>query len=201
MRRRGFRGKFRRELPLKAAPAGEGSAGVGTHGGRVAAPASRAAASGEPSQAVTSSGRVGETVAPASPLVIRDGSVTLEVPKGHVLAAFDSVSSTAESLGGFVATSSGYGAADAGGASIVVRVPSNEFESLVGRIDKLGKVEAQSQTGQDVTAASVNLSARIANLTAEESSLRTLLSRARAASPPSSRSKTSSSASRETSSS
>ena len=164
--------------PKSAATAGQGSPGVDTHGAGVSAPPSRAAPSGEPSQVVTSSGRVGETIAPASPLVIRDGTVTLDVPKGHVLPTFDSVSSTAESLDGFVASSSGYGAADAGGASVVVRVPSNEFETLVRRIDKLGKVEAQSETGQDVTAASVNLSARIANLKAEETSLRTLLSRA-----------------------
>jgi hypothetical protein len=156
------------------APSGAGS----IHSAAVASPASSATAGGGLTRVASSPGRVGEAVTPAAPLVVRDGTVTLRVPPGHVVDAFNSLSSAAESLGGYVASSSGTGAGDARGASIVVRVPSSRFETLVGRVDKLGKVEAQSQSGHDVTAESVNLSARIANLKAEETSLRTLLSRA-----------------------
>lgn len=171
-----------------------GCAGSSSSGGTLIAPLKRAAptpgkaassapgsstgTSGRLSQGVTRSGEVGETIAPAAPLVIRSGKVALKVARGHVVDIFNSVSSAAESLGGFVASSSGSGSEDSAGASLVVRVPSSRFETLVGLVDKLGKVEAQSENGQDVTAESVNLSARIANLQAEETSLRALLSRA-----------------------
>jgi hypothetical protein len=161
------------------APAAHGS--PASTGGDVLAPArsTSSAASGSGSAGIqTTSGHVGETVTPAAPLVVRDGTVTLGVVKGHLVDVFNSVSSAAESLGGFVASSSGNGAGDAAGASIVVRVPSSRFETLVQRVDKFGKVQSQSETGQDVTGESVNLTARIANLTAEERSLRTLLSHA-----------------------
>jgi hypothetical protein len=104
--------------------------------------------------------------------------VSLSVAKAHVVDVFDQVSSAAETMGGFVASSSSTAAGDAKGAMLVVRVPSSDFGSLVSHVDSFAKVQAQSENGQDVTAESINLTARIANLTSEEAALRALLSRA-----------------------
>ncbi|MDA8040369.1 MAG: DUF4349 domain-containing protein [Actinomycetota bacterium] len=121
---------------------------------------------------------VGIAVAPAAPIVIRTGTVTLAIARRRLVRVFDRVSSVALDRGGFVASSSSGEASGANGASLTLRVPSAGFSNLVARIDTLGRVEAQQETGQDVTGAVVDLGARIANLKSEEAALRTLLSRA-----------------------
>jgi Ca-activated chloride channel family protein len=57
-------------------------------------------------------------------------------------------------------------------------VPSNEFSKLVDEVSDDGHAVSEHINGQDVTGETINLRARIANLTAEESSLRSLMSRA-----------------------
>lgn len=139
-------------------------------------PAARPAS--RPTSARVAAGTVGESLVPVSPLVIRSGSVTLGVAKSHVVTVFDEVSGAASRMGGFVASSSSTSADDTGGASLVVRVPSDDFSGLVSRVDSLGKVEAQSVSGEDVTGQSIDIEASLENLRSEESALRTLLSRA-----------------------
>lgn len=136
------------------------------------------ATSGRPLAVHGAVGTVGESLAPAAPLVIRNGSVSLRVSARKVLSVFDDVSSAAAAMGGFVASSRSTATNDAGGASLVVRVPSADFAALVTRVDSLGKVEAQSVTGEDVTGQSVDIQASLANLESEETALRSLLSRA-----------------------
>jgi len=121
---------------------------------------------------------VGLEVAVASPLVIRTGTVTLSVRKRLLVGVFDKVSAAAELLGGFVAGSSSNLAAGFAGSSLTVRVPSAQFATLVREVDGFGKVQAQSESGRDVTGTVVDLGARIRNLESEEAALRTLLSRA-----------------------
>jgi hypothetical protein len=141
----------------------------------IAAPASRST-TGVASR--TAAGEVGATVTPNGPLVIRTGTVSLDVASGRILQIFDRVSNAADSLGGFVASSSSTAAGDTTGATLVVRVPSNDFGELVTRVDAFAKVESQSENGEDVTGESINLAARITNLKAEEGALRTLIARA-----------------------
>ena len=104
--------------------------------------------------------------------------MTLNVTSGHLVQIFDRVSSAADSLGGFVASSSSTAAGALKGASLVVRVPSNDFGALVTRVDSFAKVESQSENGEDVTGESINLAARITNLKSEEGALRALIARA-----------------------
>jgi hypothetical protein len=142
----------------------------------VAAPAGKSTTGAAASR--TAAGEVGATVTPNGPLVIRTGSVTLDVTSSRVVQIFNRVSSAADSLGGFVASSSSTAAGDSKGASLVVRVPSNDFGALVTRVDSFAKVESQSENGEDVTGESINLAARITNLKSEEGALRTLIARA-----------------------
>jgi hypothetical protein len=121
---------------------------------------------------------VGQSVSPAAPLVIRTGTVTLGVPKPHIVEIFNRVSNAATSMGGFVASSSSNEVGDASGAELVVRVPGSDFGALVARVDSFGKVQAQSENGQDVTGESIDIEASLANLNSEENALRALLSRA-----------------------
>ena len=120
-------------------------------------------------------GSIGQLVSPSQPLIIRTGTVTLGAAKSHIVNVFNDVSGAANTLGGFVASSSSNSASDTDGASLVVRVPSDRFGDLVTRVDGFGKDEAQSENGNDVTGESINLTARIDNLTSEEAALRALL--------------------------
>jgi hypothetical protein len=92
-----------------------------------------------------------------------------------VTRVFDHVSAQANALEGFVSSSATTGATT---ASLVLRVPSNEFSKLVDEITGDGHTLSEQLNGQDVTGETINLRARITNLTAEESSLRSLMSRA-----------------------
>ncbi|MGH9171989.1 MAG: DUF4349 domain-containing protein [Acidimicrobiales bacterium] len=123
-------------------------------------------------------GTVGEEVTTPQPLVVRTGSATLGVTKNKVVTVFDKVSGDADSLGGYVQSSSSNSANDAGGATLVVRVPSANFAKLISDVDPLGKVQSQSENGQDVTGETIDLQAQLANLKSEESALRSLVAKA-----------------------
>jgi len=137
--------------------------------------------SGTPAETGTgvSATELGKVVPAQGPDIIETGSMAVSVRKGHLLSAFDAVTSDAESEGGYVADSSSASQdSQAPTASLVVRVPSERFTPLVMEIATLGKVDSQQQQGQDVTGQLVNLSARISNLQAEQLALRNLVERA-----------------------
>lgn len=113
------------------------------------------------------------------PRVIRTGTLDLRVSGKQLTNVFDTAGNDAASAGGYVQSSSTSGSSgDNPSANLVLRVPSTEFEKLVGEIAGLGKVLSESTQGQDVTGAIININARIANLTAEETSLRQLITQA-----------------------
>lgn len=118
---------------------------------------------------------VGITVSPAAPLIVRSGNLALRLKPGSVTQIFDKVSGQADALGGFVSSSATTGRTM---ASLVLRVPSNDFSKLVDEVSGDGMTLSEQLNGQDVSGESINLRARITNLTAEESSLRTLIGRA-----------------------
>ncbi len=126
-----------------------------------------------------SSTQPGKVVPLDAPAIIRTGSIALSVRKGDLVAAFEAVTSDAESDGGFVAdSSSALQDKQAPMASLVVRVPSASLPRLIDAVSTLGKVESQQLHGQDVTGQLVNLTARITNLQAEQLALRDLVERA-----------------------
>ena len=134
-------------------------------GGLVAHPAATAA----------NGSQVGISVSPASALIVRTGSLALKLKPGSVTQVFDRVSGQADALGGFVSSSATTGRTT---ASLVLRVPSNDFTKLVDEVSGDGLTLSEQLNGHDVSGESINLRARITNLTAEESSLRTLIGRA-----------------------
>ena len=118
---------------------------------------------------------LGATVSPTAPLIVRTGSITLQLKAGSVTRIFDQASEQVAALGGFVSSSS---TSSTTMASLVLRVPSNEFSRIVSEIAGDGHTINEQLNGQDVTGQSINLRARIINLTTEEASLRSLMSRA-----------------------
>lgn len=156
-----------------------GPDGTAAGGQRALSTASGDLQSGTPPSDTTSGANtVGQIVSTPQPLIIRTGSVTLLVSKNQIVTIFNKVSSDTGDQNGYVESSSSTSANDAGGASLVLRVPSADFGTLVAEVDDLGKVQSQSENGQDVTGESIDLQARLENLKSEESALRALVAKA-----------------------
>ncbi|MGO9197743.1 MAG: DUF4349 domain-containing protein [Acidimicrobiales bacterium] len=159
--------------------------------------AARSSAKGAPTAgAPAASATVGETAVTLAPLIVRTGDVTLGVRRPNVVKTFDRVASIALALGGFVQSSTtgvsptvtppqpqpvesstASSSAMATGASLVVRVPTNQFAALGKQVAALGHVRSETLTGKDVTGQSINLQARITNLESEQDALRALMAR------------------------
>ena len=111
--------------------------------------------------------------------IVKTGTLDLQLPHGALRVTVNRVTNTAVGLGGYVANSrTSYGSDPT--AQITVRVPANEFETAITRLDALDgvKVLGESENGTDVTAQYVDLQAQLAAATAGRDALLVVLSRA-----------------------
>jgi hypothetical protein len=114
-----------------------------------------------------------------APQIIKTGTVDLRVPANRLTSVYNTASNDAAEVGGYVDSSSTAGTLSGSpSATLRLRIPSASFARVVGEVAGLGKVLSESTQGDDVTGAIVNLDARIANLVAEEKSLRQLINQA-----------------------
>jgi len=149
-------------------------------GGNAYAPAAAsggAAAAGQPSSAPQGA----ETSGPKAQLaqderqIVKTGEITLEVD--NVANALARVRAMAVELGGYV------GGAQAGtldqSATVMLRIPAPRFDDALTRLHEIGsKVLVEATHEEDVTAAVVDLEARLKNLRASEAQYRVLVARA-----------------------
>jgi len=98
--------------------------------------------------------------------IIRNADLSLEV--NSTLESQQKVTAIAESLGGFVVTSESKQRENADPSQksvdikLVVRIPSNQFNSALSQIEKLAtNLTQRNVTGQDVTEEFIDLEARI----------------------------------------
>jgi hypothetical protein len=98
----------------------------------------------------------------AGAMLIRHGEASLEVT--HLDDALAKVRQSATQFGGFVAnTSVRNGKEEKPSATLQIRVPSAQFDGLVGALGALGKVESVTATVQDVGEEFVDMGARATN--------------------------------------
>jgi len=107
--------------------------------------------------------------------IVKTGEVTLEVD--NVANALGRVRAMAVELGGYV------GGAQAGtldqSATLTLRIPAPRFDDALTRMHEIGsKVLVESTREEDVTAAVVDLQARLKNLQASEAQYRLLVAKA-----------------------
>ena len=107
--------------------------------------------------------------------IVKTGEVTLEVD--NVANALGRVRAMAVELGGYV------GGAQAGtldqSATLTLRIPAPRFDDALTRLHEIGsKVLIESTREEDVTAAVVDLQARLKNLQASETQYRVLVAKA-----------------------
>ncbi|MGH2711655.1 MAG: DUF4349 domain-containing protein [Actinomycetota bacterium] len=104
------------------------------------------------------------------PTVIKTADLEVEVEHDGFGDAMDSVTQVAAKHGGFVVSSTTSGEESRRG-SITVRIPSDRFETALGEIRGLGKVQRETVAGEDVGQEFVDLEARVRNLSAQEAVL------------------------------
>jgi Domain of unknown function (DUF4349) len=123
---------------------------------------------------------VPSTVPQVGPQVVQTASLRVAVERGEFDVAIDEAGSVAAGLGGFVISSSASQGSEKRlvRGTIVVRVRSGSYDEAIEALRNLGKVEARTESGQDVSQEFVDLGARIRHLQAVESQLLELLDRA-----------------------
>lgn len=109
--------------------------------------------------------------------VITTSDVSLEVK--NTSEAVDSIASIAIEYDGYVSTSSVYdtyyGDSESMSGYITIRVPSDEHDNALDRIEALGKVTSKSTSGVDVTEEYIDVEARLSNLQKQELRLQEIL--------------------------
>ncbi len=112
----------------------------------------------------------------ATRMLIRTGNLRLRVE--DVVKAHEEVSRIAREANGYVANTSLSSEQGPTFASITLRLPAEELDSVIARVSKLGKVLSKDISTEEVTEEYVDLSSRKRNLQREEERLLELLKRA-----------------------
>lgn len=109
--------------------------------------------------------------------IVRTGSMTLEVESSKEAVA--TIADVAKSLGGSVVSqslSSNGGTSETG--EIAIRVPSDKLDAAFTQLSKVGTVQSENRTADDVTEQHVDLNARVASLESSVKRLTELMSNA-----------------------
>jgi hypothetical protein len=164
-------------VPSKAAasssgPAADSAAGSGSTSAAGPAPAPPAVG---PSPGNLGGPPVPAAVAAGTSRVIKNADLTVSLKKGGLGDGYQRAVDAAAAAGGWVQAS------QTGGdqATVTLKVPSDKLEGVVGQIRGLGKVTAESESGDDVTAEYVDLDARIAHWQAQEAVFVGLMAKAK----------------------
>jgi hypothetical protein len=99
------------------------------------------------------------------------------VEEGGFTEAFDAASLVAGRYGGYVQSSSMAGTKVHSG-DLLLRVPADRFDAAMSDLRKLGTVQRQAVSGQDVSAQFVDLEARLRTWQAQEAVLLDLMAQA-----------------------
>lgn len=107
--------------------------------------------------------------------IIRDGSMSIQVPKDDFSKGFAAATRIAQNNGGFVLSSQTRGQRR---GTLVLRIPAKRFDDAMVALRAIGVVQAQSITGKDVTAQYIDLKARLENAIGQRTVLRNLMAQA-----------------------
>jgi hypothetical protein len=109
--------------------------------------------------------------------VITTSDVSLEVK--DTPEAIDSIGAIASEYDGYVSSSSVYdtyyGDSESMSGYITIRIPATEHDTVIDRIEGLGKVTSKSTSGVDVTEEYIDVEARLSNLERQEQRLQEIL--------------------------
>ena len=181
-------------IATSAAPKGQATgaerSAFGAAGAAIPAPADGTASTTDVAAAIPAAS------SPSAHYLVRNGALTLVVPRGSLLRAVDRVTALTAGMGGYVVSSSvgsepipwplgaepaldGQSSAPSGGdqvvtssgdgyATVTVRVPERQFDTALRRYAALGEVTGVSTSSEDVTTQYVDLEARLDHYRAVE---------------------------------
>ena len=109
--------------------------------------------------------------------IIRTAGLTIKVGHKQAQKQTGKAAVIAAGLGGYVVDTSSGGKNSP--VTITMRVPSQNFYKALGQLRKLGSVESNSISGQDVTLQVVDLHARLVSLQAQRARLLQLFAKAK----------------------
>jgi negative regulator of sigma E activity len=120
------------------------------------------------------SGDRGGSTIPSGPMIVRTASLTLTTKE------FDKSEAGLEAIltrhGGYMGQLNVSAPLDRGRSlTATLRVPSDQLDATLGELKKLGRVEGESQNGEEVTEQYVDLQARITNARNTEAQLTDIL--------------------------
>jgi hypothetical protein len=107
--------------------------------------------------------------------IVRDGSISLEIPDKTFGQSEIAVTKVARDAHGFVLSSSTQSERS---GTFTLRVPARHFDAAMAALRPIGTVESSQQTGKDVTAQYVDLTARLRILSGRRAVILKLMSRA-----------------------
>ena len=111
--------------------------------------------------------------------MVKKGAIALVVDDGEVTPTLTRVQGFAKAAGGVVASGRTEETGPTPSGSVVLRVPVDAFETVVGQVRGSGaKVRSATTSGQDVTAAYADLETQIRTLKAARERFLTILGRA-----------------------
>jgi hypothetical protein len=109
-----------------------------------------------------------------APMIIRTGQVSIEVDS--IDPAVTRVMNLAKAFGGYIGSSSiQRGAENVKTATLVIDVPEERLDGVLGQLNPIGRVESVNMTARDVGEEYVDFEARAANAKREEQQLTVLL--------------------------
>ncbi len=109
--------------------------------------------------------------------IIKTADLRLETSRGDFSQAVQEVESAAPRYGGFVFSTS-LDDTSTNSGTIVLRVPSEDFEHALRDVKDAGELLGENIAGKDVSQEFIDLEARINNLQAQESAFLDLMDRA-----------------------
>lgn len=111
--------------------------------------------------------------------IIKTGSMTLNVKKGKFYSIFDQVVLLAKANGGYVAGSNSLSTNDRlASGTLTIKVPAKNFEGVLAKLRRFGKMTALNISSRDVSPEFVDLESRLRNQRAQEAVLLTLMNKA-----------------------
>jgi hypothetical protein len=146
--------------------------------GRLHSASGTSGTSGSATSSAGTSGTSGSTSGVTATRVVKDGSMELTVPKGHVQATVDGLVSLAKGLGGYVAESHTSNVAGSPTGNVTLRMPVTKFEDAVSGAQKTGHETSLTTSAHDVTGKFVDLNARLGALERTRQTYLTILGRA-----------------------
>ena len=107
-------------------------------------------------------------------MIIKSASLTIEVTDFQ--KSYDSVIDLTQKANGFIADSSSYVTSSGNTrGDITIRVPEDEFNSVIEKIKQLGDLQSEHISGEDITEEYIDLNARLNNLERQEKRLLEIL--------------------------